>query len=98
MFRPISSEIFESMTNLVDFYVIIVHSFFAHDQQVRGYLDLHSLSYLEVEQAQQFRAWVLSQDESEPAQMSLEPALSPSFLLIKTTKFKLEPASSFSEN
>jgi len=34
MFRPISSEIFESMTNLVDFYVVVVHAFFAHDPQV----------------------------------------------------------------
>jgi len=34
MFRPISGEIFDAMTTLVDFYVVVVHSFFAQDYQV----------------------------------------------------------------
>ena len=59
---------------------------------------------IEVERAQFFRAraelklGVFSRDEPEPAKISLNPAMSPSLLPIKTVKFKLEPALRFSEN
>ena len=48
---------------------------------------------LEVEQAQFFRA----RAELEPVKIALEPASSPSFLLIKMQKFKDEPTSSLLE-
>ena len=39
-----------------------------------------------------------SPDKPEPVKISLEPPLSPSFLLIKMLKFKLEPSAGLSEN
>ena len=58
---------------------------------------------LEVEQAQIFRArvelelWVLRPNKPEPVQITLEPASSPSFLLIKMLKFEFELTSSVLE-
>ena len=59
---------------------------------------------LEVERAQFFQAraelepWVSSPNEPEPVKIALEPASSPSYLLIRMLKFEFEPTSSLLEN
>ena len=57
----------------------------------------HKVFTVEVDQAQFFGARALNV-EPEPFQISLKPASSPSFLLMKILIFELEPTSSLREN
>ena len=55
--------------------------------------------WVEVERAQvsELELGVLSLSEPEPVQITLEPAASPSFLVIKMLKFDFEPTLSLLE-
>ena len=99
-----SKQIFSHVWNRNPMQTIICKKNWNKMQQQKRDSAAAAQSGFEVERAQfcwaraEIKLWVSSLAEPEPVKISLKPALSSSFSLIKMAKFELEPTSSFSVN